>query len=203
VRRIVYPYLNLLWLILFGLAGCQHLPAPVTSTTPTNAADSAAASVTWEGASIQRENLPTTAVTPDDPVTTDENSADDTPEIDQTGAGLTPDIEPAETSIPDVPAAPQDLDPATFLGASQIDLAANFGAPTMIRHEGKVEVWQYQLPECVIDFFLFETSGQDENTQTMRAAHTDMRSPILGGQLDSGACTRALYAVSQKTSTGQ
>ena len=103
---------------------------------------------------------------------------------------------PASTMIPesDVPVmtvAPQDLDPQLFLGQSPDELKNRLGAPSILRKEGTVEIWQYQLSDCVVDFFFYDKAG------ALAATHTDMRSSFLGGRLDQAACRHALYKINQ------
>ena len=78
-----------------------------------------------------------------------------------------------------------------FLGQSPDELKNRLGAPSTLKKEGNVEIWQYQLLDCVVDFFFYDKAG------TLVATHTDMRSPFLGGQLDQAACEYALYKISQ------
>jgi len=87
--------------------------------------------------------------------------------------------------------APQGLNPRVFLEQSPAQLKSRLGAPTTLRQEGQVNIWQYQLPECVIDFFFYDKAG------TVVATHSDMRSPFLGGTLDEAACKLALFKIDQ------
>ena len=82
-----------------------------------------------------------------------------------------------ESDLPVMTVAPQDLDPQLFLGQSPDQLKNRLGAPSILRKEGNVEIWQYQLSDCVVDFFFYDKAG------TLAATHTDMRSPFLEASL--------------------
>ena len=162
----------MLLLVLTGLAGCQQMQIPVAPKTDSS-------NISWKGLTVQRDNLPTST-----------NPNDD---IDAKAVELNA---PASTMLQesDVPVktvAPLDLDPQLFLGQSPDQLKNRLGAPSILRKEGNVEIWQYQLSDCVVDFFFYGKAG------TLAATHTDMRSPLLGGQLDQAACRHALYKISQ------
>jgi hypothetical protein len=56
-----------------------------------------------------------------------------------------PDTEPLEI----------DADPAQFVGASPGVLSARLGSPQQVRREPPAEIWQYRMPGCVLDLFLY------------------------------------------------
>ena len=63
MHRIFHPLNILLLLAIFSVSGCQQLPGPAVSngvgeamSTPTDESN-----VTWQGLTIQRNNLPTLA----------------------------------------------------------------------------------------------------------------------------------------------
>ena len=155
-----------------GLAGCQQLQVPVAQKTDSS-------NISWKRLTIQRDNLPSST-------TPNENIADEAVELNAPDSTIIP-----ESDVPIMAVAPQDLDPQLFLGQSPEKLRNQLGAPSMLRKEGAVEIWQYQLSDCVVDFFFYDKAG------TLAATHTDMRSPFLGGQLDQAACRHALYKISQ------
>ena len=96
-----------------------------------------------------------------------------------------------ESDLPVMTVAPQELDLQLFLGQSTDELKNRLGAPSILRREGTVEIWQYQLSDCVIDFFFYDKAG------TLAVTHTDMRSPFLRGQLDQVACRQTLYKINK------
>ena len=155
-----------------GSAGCQQLQIPATSKTNSS-------NVNWKGLTIQRDDLPT--------------SKNPNNEIDAEAFELNV---PKSTTTPvsDLPIMkvdPQELDPQLFFGQSPEQLKSRLGMPSILKKEGNAEIWQYQLSDCVVDFFFYKKAG------TLAAQHTDMRSPFLGGQLDQTACRHALYRISQ------
>ena len=163
-----FHLLNTMVLLMFaGLAGCQQLQVPVTPKKD-------APNISWKGLTIQRDNLPTST-------NPNENLEAEAFKLDAPDSTII--LEP-ETPVMTV--APQDLDPQLFLGQSTDQLKNRLGAPSILRKEGNVEIWQYQLSDCVVDFFFYDKAG------ALAATHTDMRSPFLGGQLDQAACRYAL-----------
>jgi len=155
-----------------GLTSCQQLQVPVAPKTDSS-------NISWKGLTIQRENLPSST-------TPNENSTDEAVELNAPDSTAIP-----ESGVPVMIVAPQGLDPQLFLGQSPDKLKNRLGAPSILRKEGAVEIWQYQLSNCVVDFFFDDKAG------TLATTHTDMRSPFLGGQLDQTACRHALHKISQ------
>ena len=158
--------------VFLGLAGCQQLQFPVAPETNSS-------NISWKGLTIQRDNLPT-STNPNDDIETDAI------ELKSPTSTIIP-----ESDVPVFTVTPKELDPQLLLGQSPNQFENRLGPPSILRKEGNVEIWQYQLADCVIDFFFYEKSG------TLAAIYTDMRSPFFGGQLDQAACKHALYTLSQ------
>ena len=142
MHRIFHPLNILLLLAVFGVSGCQQLPGPAVSngvgggmSTPTDTSN-----VTWQGLTIQRNNLPTLAE--DKQTETSLNDDGQTVSEISDAAGA--------PELPQDP-EPQNRDPAIFIDKSTAHLASTLGEPTMRRGEGAVEIWQYQLADCVVD----------------------------------------------------
>ena len=172
MHRVSHLYNITVFLIFAGLASCQQLQFPVSPNTDSS-------NISSKRLTIQRDNLPSST-------TPNENIADEAVELDAPDSTMIP-----ESDVPVMTVAPQDLDPQLFLGQSPDKLKTHLGAPSILRKEGTVEIWQYQLSDCVVDFFFYDKAG------TLAATHTDMRSPFLGGQLDQAACRHALYKINQ------
>ena len=177
MHRIFHPLNILLLLAVFSVSGCQQLPGPAVSngvgeamSTPTDESN-----VTWQGLTIQRNNLPTLA------------------EDKQTETSLNDDGQTVSeiTDAANAPEPPKNLDPAIFIDKSTAHLASTLGNPTMRRNEGAVEIWQYQLADCVVDIYFYDDAG------SLVARHTDMRSRLLGGVIDPAACMMNLYEISE------
>lgn len=169
----IFRFYNPTYLLIFaGLVGCQQLQVPDTPKTDTS-------NISWKGLTLQRDRL-SISTKPND------NIEADTVELNAPDSTRIP-----ESDVPAITVAPQDLDPQLFLGQSPNQLENRLGAPSIRRKEGNVEIWQYQLSDCVIDFFFYHKVG------TLAATYTDMRSPFLGDQLDQAACRHALYKISQ------
>ena len=172
MNRVFHLYYTTVLFIYAGLTGCQQLQVSVPpKTEPSN--------VSWRGLTIQRDNLPTST-------NPNENIKAEAVELNAPNSTMIP-----EADLPVINVTPQDLDPQLFLGHSPDQLTNRLGAPSILRKEGNVEIWQYQLSDCVVDFFFYDKAG------TLAATHTDMRSPFLGGQLDQAACRHALYKIGE------
>mgnify|MGYP007031150153 FL=1 len=179
---IFHPLNILLLLAVFGISGCQQLPGPAVSngvgsamSTPTDSSN-----VTWQGLTIERNNLPTMAEDKQTETSLNDDGRSVSEITDAAGAASAPE-------------PPQNLDPAIFIDKSTAHLASTLGNPTMRRNEGDVEIWQYQLADCVVDVYFYDDAG------SLIARHTDMRSRLLGGVIDRTACMMNLYEISETT----
>ena len=170
--RIFYHYTTWPLLLVAGLIGCQQLPGSVGPKTDLS-------NINWKGITIQRDNLPTSKIP-------DKEIEADTADISKAVSNILP-----EPKLPVMTVAPQGIDPHLFLDQSPAQLKTRLGAPTIHRREGQVDIWQYRLPRCVVDFFFYDKAGAPVLT------HTDMRSPFLGGKLDETACKLALLKIVQ------
>ena len=170
--RVFDLYNTTVLLIFAALAGCQQLQVPVTPKTDSS-------NISSGDLTIQRDNLPASA-------NPNENIDTEAVELNAPDSTMIP-----ESDLTVIIVAPQDLDPQLFLGQSTDQLTNRLGAPSILRKEGNVEIWQYQLTDCVVDFFFYDKAG------TLAATHTDMRSPFLGRKLDQASCRQALYKISE------
>ena len=84
------------------------------------------------------------------------------------------------------PPPPAELAPATLLGIDQAGLFSTLGAADLLRQEGNMEVWQYRLTACVVDFYIYPASTGRQVT------HWDWRVPKIGQTLDVTACRQQL-----------
>lgn len=139
--------------------------------------------VTWQGLTIQRNNLPTMAKNKQTETSLNDDGQSVSEITDAEGTASAP--EPPQNP------EPQNLDPAIFLDKSAAHLTNKLGNPSMRRNEGAVEIWQYQLADCVVDIYFYDDAG------SLIARHTDMRSRLLGGVIDRTACMMNLYEISE------
>lgn len=96
------------------------------------------------------------------------------------------------TPAPDPePAPPPQLEPATLIGSSPDRLLLRLGEPDYLRKEGQVEIWQYRLVTCVVNFVL-----KDEGKGRMLTAWIG-RHRQLGLPYDHDACIKDLGAKEQ------
>jgi hypothetical protein len=172
VYRVFDLHIKSLLIVFAGLAGCQQLQVPFTPKTSTP-------NISWQELTIQRNRLPTSK-TPNDDINAEA--------VELSVPVLTTNPEP---NVPVMTVAPEIVNPQIFLDQSPDQLKNSLGAPSILRTEGNVEIWQYQFSDCVVDFFFYETAGK------LAATYVDMRSPFLGDQLDHAACKYALYKISQ------
>ena len=185
MHRIFHTMNILLLLVVFSVSGCQQLPGPAVSNGVGGGMSTSTESsnVTWQGLSTQRNNLPTMAK---------DKLKETSPDHDgQSVSEITNAAGAANAPKPPQNPEPQNLDPAIFIDKSTTHLANTLGDPTMRRNEGPVEIWQYQLADCVVDIYFYDDAG------SLIARHTDMRSRLLGGVIDRTACMMNLYEISK------
>jgi len=156
--------------LVLSLAACQPPSSPKV-TAPTPSTPVTETEVVWDVPG--QEDYP--PAPPADPITDETVAAiideinkqsalpelTETPETTETVASLTeppesPDppkpVEPAEPEAPAAPPPLPEVEPATLIGESFTVLIQRFGAPEYIRRDGAIEIYQYRLPTCVIDF---------------------------------------------------
>ena len=68
----------------------------------------------------------------------------------------------AAPTIAVIPAEPEinAPSPAEVLGWSASQVAATFGAATLVRNERGAEIWQYKTDACVLFFFFYPNGDQ-------------------------------------------
>ena len=107
-------------------------------------------------------------------------------------AQATPDITPEALAIP------KTFDPTKIIGFSTTVLVHNLGRANTVRKEGSIEIWQYQLGSCVVDFFFYPI---DEGASQIILKTWDMRSTIMGNRLDRGSCRDEMNLYHHKLSS--
>ena len=111
----------------------------------------------------------------------------------QTNSALaSPDITPKDV------AGSKTFDPTKIIGFATPILFQNLGKANMVRKEGSIEVWQYQLGSCVVDFFFYPI---DEGASQIILKTWDMRSTIMGNRLDRGSCRDEMNLYHHKLSS--
>jgi hypothetical protein len=175
VHRFIFVTISLFSLTLLTLPACQKFELPVTTVSPSKSTN-----VTWKNTLVKR-TIPSTKATNDDASSRNMEAFDETEFIDM----------PPPESIK-VPEPLAIMDPNDFVPKPAVHIKDTLGAPVMIRQEGLVQVWQYKLTECVVDFFIYKNKTEGI------AKYTDMRSLTLTGTLDDVACKIALHNASQK-----
>ncbi|PWR20684.1 hypothetical protein DES42_107259 [Zavarzinia compransoris] len=63
-------------------------------------------------------------------------------------------VPPPETAVL------QPLPPSGLVGMAGSELPQYLGPPSLRRHEGAAEIWQYAAPECLLYLFLYLDQGR-------------------------------------------
>ena len=186
----IFYYIHVsLFVVFFGVSGCQELSGITVSKTgrKITSEEMEASKISWRGQTIKREELSKTADA--DKISLPE--ANDSFSISEAKSAVVKQTQPPIISEPVLPKPPQKLDPTQFLGKTKIALSDKLGTPTMIRKEDVVEVWQYRLLTCVVDFYFYPDAGAQV------ARHTHMRSRFLNGVINRAACMVNLLQLSE------
>ena len=200
-----------------ALASCQHLPAQlatagnaeqaeISSPAPALAPNSDNAE-TSESVDIAAAALPSQTEENTASPSDTEQAIEDSPVQDNLVQENT-EQEDSNTKIEDesdaeslvvasaniAPAPKKAEQPAIplFTPASQIGKLADslnivIGEADFIRQDGQIEIWQYQQPDCVVDFYV--PLGDSEKNHI---SGWDMRPRIFGNQLDIQLCKAQL-----------
>jgi len=189
VYQISFFIHTLLFLVFLSISGCQELSGIAVSKSggKTTPEEMAALKINWRGQAIKREELSKTAEI--DKIS--ESKANDSFAISDIKSTVAEQTQSPIISEPILPKPPQDLDPDLFLGKTNDALADRLGAPTIVRKEGVIEVWQYRLSTCVVDFYFYP----DGKTQVVRYTH--IRSKFLNGDIDRANCMVNLLQFSE------
>ena len=197
VRR---TYVFILPVLLGGaLASCQNLPAQlatagnaeqaeISSPAPAPAPNSDNAE-TSESVDIAAAALPSqTEENTASPSNTEQEDSNTKIEDESDAESLvvaSANIAPAPKKA-EQPAIPL-FTPASQIGKLADSLNIVIGEADFIRQDGQIEIWQYQQPDCVVDFYV--PLGDSEKNHI---SGWDMRPRIFGNQLDIQLCKAQL-----------
>src|SRR4051812_9061105 len=95
--------------------------------------------------------------------------------------------QPAATPSLPVPAQPQGEERSGLSGLTAQDLVARFGTPALQIREGSSLKLQFRGVRCVMDAYLYPSSGSG----VLKVTHVDTRTPS-GATTDQAACIFAL-----------
>jgi len=193
--------------LVLSLAACQppsspEVTAPTATPEPTTVTDT---EVVWDVPS--QDDYP--PAPPADPITDEtvaaiideinqQSASPELTEIPETVASLTEPPESVEPIFPEAPAAPPpppEVEPATLIGESFTVLIQRFGAPEYIRRDGAIEIYQYRLPTCVIDFVSMPSATIAPGIITSTHGRHRQRGGVYDAKqcaIDLGAHNRAL-----------
>jgi len=196
--------------LVLSLAACQPPSSPeVTAPTATpNPVLTTETEVVWDVPG--QDDYP--PAPPADPITDETvaaiideiNQQSASPELTETSetvASLTEPPESVEPVVPETPAAPPpppEVKPATLIGESFTVLIQRFGAPEYIRRDGAIEIYQYRLPTCVIDFVSLPSTTIAPGIITSTHGRHRKRGRVYDAKqcaIDLGAHNRALITV--------
>jgi len=195
--------------LVLSLAACQPpTPPEVTapsqnSTTETNVKTET--EVVWDVP--KQEDYPPPP--PADPIADEtvaaiidelnqQSAASSQTENTETVASLTEPPASETPADPPPPPPPPEVEPNTLIGESFATLIQRFGAPEYIRRDGAVEIYQYRLPHCVIDFVSMPSSKVAPGIITSSHGRHRQR----GGVYDAKQCAIDLGAHNRNLITG-
>ena len=120
----------------------------------------------------------------------DDQGETETPEVNETVAALTP---PPEPEAPPPPPSPPSLNPDELVGVKVADLIRRLGEPDYKRIDAGVEVYQYRLPSCVVDFVAMPRA----EGQPLVITSSHRRHRIINTAYDAPSCHFDLGALDQ------
>ena len=190
VRRV---YVFILPVLLGGaLASCQHLPAQLATAGNAEQAEISSPAPAPAPNSDNAETSESVDIAAALPSQTEENTEQEdsnTKIEDESDAGslvvASANIAPAPKKA-EQPAIPL-FTPASQIGKLADSLNIVIGEADFIRQDGQIEIWQYQQPDCVVDFYV--PLGDSEKNHI---SGWDMRPRIFGSQLDIQLCKAQL-----------
>jgi hypothetical protein len=190
--------------LVLSLAACQPPSSPEV-TAPTPSTPVIETEVVWDVPG--QDDYP--PAPPADPITDEtvaaiideinkQSASPELTETTETVASLTEppeSVEPAEPEAPAAPPPPPEVEPATLIGESFTVLIQRFGAPEYIRRDGAIEIYQYRLPTCVIDFVSMPSATIAPGIITSTHGRHRKRGGVYDAKqcaIDLGAHNRAL-----------
>jgi hypothetical protein len=103
-----------------------------------------------------------------------------------------PGLHPPGRDLPlDSPPLPRRrTDPAALVGLESRDVETLLGRPKFVRRDGPAQIWQYGVPTCTLNLFLFREG------QALRVRHLEFRQPDADPSPDA-VCSAASAALIQ------
>ena len=105
------------------------------------------------------------------------------------------DAEITVASIPEEVQAPPSLDPYSLIGTPLSDLVRRLGEPDYIRIDADVEIYQYRLVHCVVDFVALPVEGSVSSERPVTSIHA--RHSKMGQAYDDISCRLDLGGADQ------
>jgi len=93
------------------------------------------------------------------------------------------------------PGPPIDDNPDQLMGLDPVKLEQRLGAPELRRREPPAEVWQYRSASCILDLFLYATSGIKE------VVYLEARD-FAAAEVETRRCLRGLLLERQRAAEG-
>ena len=121
----------------------------------------------------------------------DDQGETETAEVNDTVAALTPPPEP------EAPPPPPSLNPDELVGVNVADLIRRLGEPDYKRIDAGVEVYQYRLPSCVVDFVAMPKA----EGQPLAVTSSHRRHRIINTAYDAPSCHLDLGALDQDSTS--
>ena len=124
----------------------------------------------------------------------DDEGETETAETNDTVAALTP---PPEPEAPPPPPPPPSLNPDELVGVTVTELTRRLGEPDYKRVDAGVEVFQYRLPSCVVDFVAMPKA----EGQPLAVTSSHRRHRIINTAYDAPSCHLDLGALDQDSTS--
>lgn len=190
VRRV---YVFILPVLLGGgLASCQHLPAQLATAGNAEQAEISSLAPASAPNSDNAETSESVDIAAALPSQTEENTEQEDSNTKIEDESDADSLVVASANIAPAPKKAEQPAIPLFTPASQIGKLADslnivIGEADFIRQDGQIEIWQYQQPDCVVDFYV--PLGDSEKNHI---SGWDMRPRIFGSQLDIQLCKAQL-----------
>ena len=156
--------------------------AVINAKEQADASDAAAADASSDLTVAARTNIPDASV----------------PEPSVPEASVPEPASPPQPAAPEPAPPPPNTNPDDLIGLSITGLIRRIGEPDFIRIDAGVEIYQYRLASCVIDFVAMPKNGAvSEGDQTPLITSTHRRHRVMNKAYDDQACRLDLGARDQ------
>ena len=182
--------LSLLSILAVMISACQPPSAKELTVLASDTVEAVIEQVQSDDTAVQEtvaENTITDAIAEDDQ--TEEDAEITVASIAEEDSEIT------IASIPEEEQAPPSLDPYSLIGTPLSDLVGRLGEPDYIRIDADVEIYQYRLVHCVVDFVALPVEGSVPSERPVTSIHA--RHSKMGQAYDDISCRLDLGGADQ------